>query len=75
MELLAMIGSFLGPIGAWTSLAVGSLTGLVVGILYLALSGHDRTTRIPFGPFLALGAIAYLMLGAHLTAFLVGVYI
>jgi leader peptidase (prepilin peptidase)/N-methyltransferase len=75
MELLAMIGSFLGPIGAWTSLAVGSLTGLVVGTLYLALSGHDRTTRIPFGPFLALGAIAHLMLGVQLTAFLVGGYI
>jgi leader peptidase (prepilin peptidase) / N-methyltransferase len=75
MELLAMIGSFLGPLGVWISLAVGSFTGLFVGALYLALSGRDRTTRIPFGPFLALGAIAHLMLGAHLTAFLVGTYI
>jgi leader peptidase (prepilin peptidase) / N-methyltransferase len=72
MELLAMIGSFLGPIGVWTSLAVGSITGLFVGTLYLALSGRDRTTRIPFGPFLALGAIAHLMMGTQLTAFLVG---
>lgn len=75
MELLAMIGSFLGPLGVWISLALGSLSGLFVGSLYLALSGKDRTTRIPFGPFLALGALAYLLIGTKLTRFLLGTYL
>jgi leader peptidase (prepilin peptidase)/N-methyltransferase len=75
MELLAMIGSFLGPIGVWISLAVGSFVGLFVGSIYLALSGKDRTTRIPFGPFLALGALAYLLIGNKLTFFLLGTYL
>lgn len=75
MELLAMIGSFLGPIGVWISLAVGSFVGLFIGSIYLALSGKDRTTRIPFGPFLALGALAYLLIGNKLTFFLLGTYL
>ncbi len=60
MELLAMIGSFIGPVGVWITLMIGSLSGLAIGTLYLAIGRHGRATRIPFGPFLALGALAYL---------------
>ncbi|MBU1007991.1 prepilin peptidase [Candidatus Dependentiae bacterium] len=59
MELLAMIGSFLGPIGVWFSVFIGSVSGLVIGGGYLLLTKKGRNTRIPFGPFLALGATIY----------------
>jgi len=59
MELLAMIGAFIGPMGVWFSIMIGSISGLVIGLLYLMLTGQDRSTRIPFGPFLALGALFY----------------
>ncbi len=59
MELLALIGSFLGPLGVWFSLMIGSLSGLVLGTVYLLLAKKQRSTRIPFGPFLALGAVLY----------------
>jgi len=59
MELLAMIGSFLGPIGIWFSVMIGSLSGLAIGGFYLVCAGKDRSTRIPFGPFLALGALLF----------------
>lgn len=59
MELLALIGSFFGPLGAWMSVMVGSFSGLLVGSVYLFINKQSRTTRIPFGPFLALGAIIY----------------
>ena len=59
MELLAMIGSFLGPYGVWASLMIGSIFGAVCGGAYLAITRKRRTTRIPFGPFLSLGAVLY----------------
>ena len=59
MELLAMIGSFLGPMGIWFSVMIGSISGLAIGGVYLILASKDRSTRIPFGPFLALGALLF----------------
>ena len=59
MELLAMIGAFLGPLGAWFSLTIGSILGLLIGGAYILFYKKNKTARIPFGPFLALGATLY----------------
>jgi len=59
MEFLAMIGSFLGPSGAFFSLFLGSLLGTVIGVTYIAYYKKQRDLRIPFIPFLAFGAIVY----------------
>lgn len=53
LELLAAIGSFLGPLGAWSTLLIGALLGSCSGIFLY----KTRFTQIPFGPFLALGGI------------------
>jgi leader peptidase (prepilin peptidase) / N-methyltransferase len=70
MELLAMIGSFVGPIGVWISLMVGSISGLVIGGLYIGLIRKNLNVRIPFGPFLALGALVYFFLTSPLIVLL-----
>jgi leader peptidase (prepilin peptidase)/N-methyltransferase len=72
MELLAMIGSFLGPVGLWFSLMIGSFTGLFSGIIFLLISKKNRFTRIPFGPFLALGAILYFLFDQKIIFFFWG---
>lgn len=59
MELLSMIGAFLGPVGVWVALMFGSVAGLCLGSVYLFFTHQGRATRIPFGPFLALGALLY----------------
>lgn len=69
MELLGMIGAFLGPIGVWFSLLIGSLVGLVLGGGYLFVGGRGRDARIPFGPFLALGATIFFFFQRPLIAF------
>ena len=57
-ELLAFIGSFLGPVGCWLSLFIGATIGSLIGISIIALGKGSRTLKIPFGPFLAAGALA-----------------
>ncbi|PIE60577.1 MAG: prepilin peptidase [Desulfobulbus propionicus] len=60
VKLLAMIGAFLG----WQSLLYviffSSFTGSIVGIGVMIRQKKNAQTRVPFGPFLSLGAISYL---------------
>lgn len=60
-ELLAMIGSFTGPLGVWFALSCGSLIGSILIALYLCITKKGPNTRVPFGPFLALGAFIYVL--------------
>ena len=55
-ELLAMMGAFLGSAKMLDSLMIASVSGILVGFIY-AVIHRDRMVRIPFGPFLALGAL------------------
>jgi len=70
MELLALIGSFLGPIGVWFSLMIGSFSGLLIGVILLLITKKGGMSRIPFGPFLALGAALYFFFEPQLLSFL-----
>lgn len=69
MELLASIGSFIGPLGAWICLMIASITGTLFGSIYLIITGNEKTTKIPFGPFLALGAFLYILFNSYLGYF------
>lgn len=61
-ELLAMIGSFLGILKMWNSLIIGSLSGFLIISCYLLYTKKGRETLIPFGPFLAFGAVISLLI-------------
>jgi leader peptidase (prepilin peptidase)/N-methyltransferase len=56
VKLLGAMGLFLGPY-VLLALFVGSLFGAVVGVVTAARSETGLATKIPFGPFLALGGI------------------
>jgi len=61
-DLLALIGAFIGPIGLWATILIGSIAGSIFGITYVVITGtSSTTTRIPFGPFLALGAMSFVL--------------
>lgn len=64
VKLMAMIGAFLGWQGALLSLFLGCVFGAIVGA-GLALRGSAQA-RIPFGPYLAMGAVTSLFGGAQL---------
>ena len=40
--------------GILPTILVSSLVGAVIGSIWLAVKGRDRSTQIPFGPYLAI---------------------
>jgi len=63
IKLLAMIGAFLGWQGVIVTIFTGSFAGAVVGSLLMLAKGKDSKYAIPFGPFLAIGAVVALFFG------------
>lgn len=66
IKLLAMIGAFLGWRAVLVTVMVGSLTGALVGGARVAFGRAGSEVPIPFGPFLALGALVALLFGEAL---------
>ena len=66
VKLLAMIGAFLGWKGVLFNIMAASFIGTVVGGMIMLQSGKGMKTRIPFGPFISVGAILYLFLGPQI---------
>lgn len=60
IKLLAMVGAFLGWKPALLTIMVGAMTGSLVGISLISLKLIRRDHYIPFGPFLAFGALVAL---------------
>jgi len=67
IKLLAMIGAFLGWKNVLVTLVLGSLSGALIGIALILAHGGDSKAPIPFGPFLALGALCALLFGDPLV--------
>lgn len=63
IKMMAMVGGFLGWKGVMLTTFLGSLSGSVIGIFLILLKGKKWGSKIPFGPYLAFGAILSLMLG------------
>lgn len=72
LDLLAYIGSFCGVIGCWATVLLGSTTGSIVGIAYLLTTNQSGMVRIPFGPFLAIGAMVFVVGQQFFISFLIG---
>lgn len=67
VKLLAAIGAFLGWQGVAFSIFASSVVGSLVGI-YLVLSGdREWQSRIPYGPYLALGALLWILWGREIV--------
>jgi leader peptidase (prepilin peptidase) / N-methyltransferase len=72
IKLLAMVGAFLGWQAVPVTLLIASLAGTAVGLALLLVQRGDRRTAIPFGPFLAVGAVCALFWGDALIAWYLG---
>jgi len=66
VKLLAMIGAWLGWKAVLFTLFFASLTGSVIGGAIMMAKKEDSKLAIPFGPFLAFSALAYIFIGPRL---------
>jgi leader peptidase (prepilin peptidase)/N-methyltransferase len=74
VKLLAMVGAFLGWKGVLVTVLLASLIGSMVGLGVMIRSRGTLQLAIPFGPFLAVGAMAYLYCGEEMLAWYLGAY-
>jgi len=66
IKLLAMMGAFLGWRSVPFIIFAASLVGSVIGIATMLIKKSDGKLAIPFGPFLAFGAMLYVFYGRQL---------
>jgi leader peptidase (prepilin peptidase)/N-methyltransferase len=74
VKMLAMIGAFLGWKLVLVTLVLSSITGAVVGLVIIALRRGSMKYALPYGTFLALGALAASLVGDRIVAWYVGMY-
>jgi leader peptidase (prepilin peptidase)/N-methyltransferase len=70
VKMLAMIGAWVGWRALPLIILVSSLAGILIGGGSLLLARKGMRTRIPFGPFLSLGALVWLFFGNYLQLWL-----
>jgi len=68
IKLLAMIGAWMGWKALPFIILISSITGTLIGAASLIAARKGLRTKIPFGPFLALGALIYLFFGHELVS-------
>jgi leader peptidase (prepilin peptidase) / N-methyltransferase len=63
LKFLACIGAFLGWRAVLFAIFAGSLYGSAIGLVTLILGKRVWSLKLPFGPYLALGAITWMFCG------------
>jgi leader peptidase (prepilin peptidase)/N-methyltransferase len=66
MKLLAMIGALIGWKGVLFTVFVSSALGAFVGGAMILIHRGSLKTMVPYGPYISIGAIAYIFFGPQL---------
>lgn len=69
IKLMAMIGALIGWKGVLVTIFLSSLIGTLVGLVVMVVQKSDMKMSIPFGPFLAIGAICHIFFGPEMVLF------
>ena len=72
VKFIAMIGAFLGWVAVFFTVFAASIIGAVVGLLQKFVAREDWARPLPFGPYLALGAILWIFMGDAFLAWYLG---
>jgi len=63
VKFMAAIGAFLGWEAIVFCLMVSSIIGAVVGVTLIASGKREWSSRLPYGPYIALAAILWIFWG------------
>jgi leader peptidase (prepilin peptidase)/N-methyltransferase len=72
VKYMACIGAFLGWKAVLFTVVSASTIGALVGILTLLVGRREWSAKIPFGPYLSLGALLWLFYGPALIGWYMG---
>ena len=67
VKFMAAIGAFLGWQACFFSLMVSAIIGSMVGITLIVFKKQEWSSRLPYGPYIALAAMLWIMGGNRLT--------
>jgi leader peptidase (prepilin peptidase) / N-methyltransferase len=74
VKMLAMIGAFLGWKLVLVTLVLSSVLGSIIGLTVIALRKGGMKYALPYGTFLALGALVASLAGEAIVNWYVGLY-
>lgn len=74
VKMLAMVGAVLGWPSMLLTLVLASFTGGLFGMALIAARADARTTAVPFGTFLAVGALVASLFGEGILSWYLGFY-
>lgn len=74
VKMLAMIGAFLGWKLMLVTLVLSSFMGSIIGLTVIALKKGDMKYALPFGTFLAIGALVSSVAGDAMLRWYIGFY-
>ncbi len=66
IKMMLMVGAFIGWRFAWLTIFLGSLLGAVLGALFILLFRKGKQYELPFGTFLAFGAMITVLWGPQI---------
>ncbi|HUA37343.1 MAG TPA: prepilin peptidase [Candidatus Sulfopaludibacter sp.] len=66
VKFMGAIGAFIGWQGVLFSLMVSSMIGAVVGVALIALRRREWSSRMPYGPYIALAAAIWIFCGKQI---------
>jgi leader peptidase (prepilin peptidase)/N-methyltransferase len=67
VKFIAAIGAFLGWQAVFFSVACGSVLGALLGLFSIAFGRREWSAKIPFGPYLAIGALVWIFAGTEIV--------
>jgi leader peptidase (prepilin peptidase)/N-methyltransferase len=74
VKMLAMVGAFLGWRAVLLTLVLSSFAGAVIGVVMMGLQKGSMRYALPFGTFLAVGALIAMLFGEQFIAWYLGFY-
>lgn len=72
VKFMAAIGAFLGWQGAVFSLMASSFIGSLVGVVLIVMRKREWSSRMPYGPYIALAAVIWMFAGNKILAVIFG---
>jgi len=75
VKFIAAIGAFLGWQAVLFTVPMAAVFGSIIGLGAMVIGRREWSSKIPFGPYLALGALAWIFAGPELVRWYAGLLV